>query len=47
VHQRPAPGWVAVIVEDPEGLDPTGVATYCPPFAARLLECSPRGGVYT
>ncbi len=47
VHQRPAPGWVAVSVEDPEGLDPTGVATYCPPFAALLVEDSPRGGVYT
>jgi hypothetical protein len=47
VHQRPAPGWAAVSVEDPEGLDPTGVATYCPPFAALLVEDSPRGWVYT
>ena len=42
-----APGWVAVIVEDPDGVEPSGIATYCPPCAARLLEYSPRGGVYT
>ncbi len=42
-----APGWVAVIAEDPDEPDPPGVATYCPPCAARLLEYSPRGGVYT
>ncbi len=42
-----APGWVAVIVGDPAGLDPPGVATYCPPCAARLLEYSSRNGVYT
>lgn len=42
-----APGWVAVVVEDPDGDDPAGVATYCPPCAARVLEYAPRGGVYT
>jgi len=42
-----APGWVAVIVEDPDGVDPAGIASYCPPCAARLLEYSPRGAVYT
>jgi hypothetical protein len=42
-----APGWVAVIVEDPDGVEPAGIASYCPPCAARLLEYSPRGGVYT
>lgn len=42
-----APGWVAVIVDDPDGVEPSGIATYCPPCAARLLEYSPRGGVYT
>ena len=42
-----APGWVAVIVDDPDGVEPPGLATYCPPCAARLLEYSPRGGVYT
>lgn len=41
------PGWVAVIVDDPDGLDPAGIATYCPPCAARLLEYAPRAGVYT
>lgn len=41
------PGWVAVIVEDPDDLDPAGIATYCPPCAARLLEYAPRTGVYT
>jgi hypothetical protein len=42
-----APGWVAVVVEDPDGVDPSAVATYCPPCAARVLEYAPRGGVYT
>ena len=42
-----APGWVAVVVEDPDRVEPAGIATYCPPCAARLLEYSPRGGVYT
>ena len=41
------PGWVAVIVDDPDGIDPAGIATYCPPCAARLLEYAPRAGVYT
>jgi hypothetical protein len=42
-----APGWVAVVVEDPDGVDPGGVAAYCPPCAARVLEYTPRSGVYT
>lgn len=42
-----APGWVAVIVEDPDGHDAAGIATYCPPCAARVLEYAPRAGVYT
>jgi len=42
-----APGWVAVVVEDPDGVDPHGIATYCPPCAARVLEYARRGGVYT
>ena len=41
------PGWVAVIIDDPDGLEPSGVSTYCPPCAARLLEYAPRAGVYT
>ena len=41
-----APGWVAVVVEDPDGVDAAGIATYCPPCAARVLEYAPRG-VYT
>lgn len=41
------PGWVAVIIDDPDGLEPAGIATYCPPCAARLLEYAPRAGVYT
>ena len=44
---RTAPGWVAVVVEDPDGVDPAGIASYCPPCAARMLEYAPRGGVYT
>lgn len=42
-----APGWVVVVVEDPDGIEPSAVATYCPPCAARVLEYAPRGGVYT
>ena len=42
-----APGWVAVVVEDPDGVDAAAIATYCPPCAARVLEFAPRGGVYT
>jgi len=42
-----APGWVAIVVEDPDGVDAAGIATYCPPCAARLLEYAPRVGVYT
>ena len=42
-----APGWVAVVVDDPDGVEPSAVATYCPPCAARVLEYAPRGGVYT
>lgn len=42
-----APGWVAVVVEDPDGVEPAGIGTYCPPCAAHVLEYVPRGGVYT
>jgi len=44
------PGWVAVIVDDPDDSDnsaPPTIATYCPPCAARVLEYPPRAGVYT
>jgi len=44
---RTGPGWIAVIVDDPEDSAPPGVATYCPPCAARVLEYLPRAGVYT
>jgi hypothetical protein len=44
---RTAPGWVAVIVDDPDDDSPPSVAPYCPPCAARLLEYLPRAGVYT
>ena len=39
--------WNLKTVEDPDGVDPSAVATYCPPCAARVLEYVPRGGVYT
>jgi hypothetical protein len=42
-----APGWVAIVVRDPDGVEPDAVAAYCPPCAARVLEYAPRGGVYT
>lgn len=42
-----APGWVAVVVHDPDGVEAGGIATYCPPCAARVLEYAPRSGVYT
>jgi hypothetical protein len=44
---RTGPGWVAVIVDDPDDPGPPGIATYCPPCAARVLEYLPRAGVYT
>ena len=42
-----APGWVAVIVDDPDDGTAPSVASYCPPCAARVLEFVPRAGVYT
>ena len=42
-----APGWVAVVVRDLDGVEHDAIATYCPPCAARVLEYAPRGGVYT
>ncbi len=37
-----APGWVAIVVEDPDGVEPAGIATYCPPCAARVLDYASR-----
>jgi hypothetical protein len=42
-----APGWVALIIDEPDGLSPPGIASYCPPCAARVLEYMPRAGIYT
>jgi hypothetical protein len=44
---RTGPGWVAVIVDDPDDTALPSVASYCPPCAARVLEYVPRAGVYT
>jgi hypothetical protein len=41
---RTAPGWVAVLVEDPdvdEGDEHATVAIYCPPCAGRVLAFEP------
>jgi hypothetical protein len=44
---RTGPGWIAVIVDDPDDEVLPSVAAYCPPCAARVLEYVPRAGVYT
>ena len=46
-QSRTGPGWVAVLVDDPDDSAPSSIAMYCPPCAARVLGYVPRSGVYT